>query len=99
MCKHSELYIGQVVDIFSDNSSCSECGNPWPDRYIPSTFKGHVQEDGVSFGVFAPLDKFFCPGCGNAVKEALDLCGSGYYLQFETAIPVEDWPIKKEVIK
>ena len=96
MCNvHQGLVVGETYTLDERQCPCLNCGN-YGQNGVAAKYIGHEVRDGVSVAMFrrnAP-----CLSCGYAAPYSGSFCDGGNYYEVETAIPVENWPIKKEAI-
>ena len=74
MCKHSNLLIGETLDINWKGGICINCNFIVPYNSGKATYDGHREEDGEVVDVFIFTEYRTCAHCGAGFKFITELC-------------------------
>jgi len=96
MCSHDGLIIGEKYLVTAIESICDRCSSPAITGDCTGIWRGHVEIDGVRYGLFDYLHRTRCPSCG---RTSIGLQSPCDYYQVETSVEVPDWPVRQEATK
>jgi len=74
MCKFSECVVGEIYELASDATTCSQCGNVTATRDTVF-FMGHkLGDDGLIYDIFENVGEHDCLACGSDMGFIMHVC-------------------------